>query len=78
MTFIWMIEEVCGIGLMIRLELRAEFGGARQYCEEQKEKGVLCKETHVDTIRFAPPLCITRDELDWAFERIKSVFDELS
>ena len=37
-----------------------------------------CKETHVDTIRFAPPLCITRDELDWAHERIRTVFSDLS
>jgi ornithine--oxo-acid transaminase len=69
-----MIKEVCGIGLMIRLELRAEFGGARQYCEEQKEKGVLCKETHDHIIRFAPPLLIKRDEVDWALERIYSIF----
>ncbi len=42
-----------------------------------RRKGLLCKETHVHTIRFAPPLCIRREELDWAFERIVEVFDEL-
>ena len=68
-----MIKEVRGRGLMIALELRPEAGGARQYCIRLAEKGILCKETHEDTIRFAPPLVITRDEVDWALERITSV-----
>jgi ornithine--oxo-acid transaminase len=40
-------------------------------------EGLLCKETHVDTIRFAPPLCITREDLEWALARIRKVFEEL-
>jgi len=68
-----MIKEVRGIGLMIGLELRPEVGGARQYCEKLKEKGLLCKETHDHIIRFAPPLVIKRDEVNWALERIHSV-----
>jgi len=68
-----MIKEVRGIGLMIGLELRPEAGGARQYCEKLKEKGLLCKETHDHIIRFAPPLVIKRDEVNWALERIHSV-----
>jgi len=68
-----MIKEVRGIGLMIGLELRPEAGGARQYCEKLKEKGLLCKETHDDIIRFAPPLVIKRDVVNWALERIHSV-----
>jgi ornithine--oxo-acid transaminase len=65
-----MIKEVRGRGLMIGLELQPEAGGARQYCEKLKEKGLLCKETHDHIIRFAPPLVIKRDEVDWAIERI--------
>jgi len=72
------IKEVRGAGLWIGLQLKPEAGGARRFCEALKTRGLLCKETHVDTIRFAPPLCITRQELDWAFERIKAVLDELS
>ena len=71
------IQEVRGRGLWIGLQLEKEAGGARRYCEGLQQKGLLCKETHVDTIRFAPPLCITREELDWAFERIAAVFQEL-
>jgi len=67
------IKEVRGRGLMIAVELQREAGGARQYCETLKDAGLLCKETHVNTIRFAPPLVITRDEVDWALERIEPV-----
>ena len=68
------IEEVRGKGLWIGLELTKAAGGARRYCEALQRQGLLCKETHVDTIRFAPPLCIKRDELDWALARISAVF----
>jgi ornithine--oxo-acid transaminase len=71
------ILEVRGRGLWIGVQLKPEAGGARRYCEALERKGLLCKETHVDTIRFAPPLCIVREDLDWAFERIVEVFDEL-
>jgi ornithine--oxo-acid transaminase len=71
------IKEIRGRGLWIGVELLPEAGGARRYCEALEKLGLLCKETHVDTIRLAPPLCITREELDWAFERIEGVFDEL-
>ena len=47
---------------------------ARPYCEELKELGLLCKETHDTVIRFAPPLIITKEEIDWAIEKIKKVF----
>jgi ornithine--oxo-acid transaminase len=47
---------------------------ARPYCEQLKELGLLCKETHDTVIRFAPPLIITKEELDWAIERIQKVF----
>jgi len=68
------IQEIRGRGLWIGLQLTPEAGGARKYCEALQAKGLLCKETHEDTIRFAPPLCITREELDWAFERVEQVF----
>ena len=71
------IKEVRGKGLWIGLELTPEAGGARRFCEALRDKQLLCKETHVHTIRFAPPLSITREELDWAFDRVAAVFREL-
>ncbi|WP_282610061.1 ornithine--oxo-acid transaminase [Pelagibius sp. Alg239-R121] len=68
-----LIKEVRGRGLMIAVEFHKEAGGARQYCEALREGGILCKETHVDTIRFAPPLIIDKDQIDWALERIEPV-----
>ena len=67
------IREVRGKGLMIGVELIPEAGGARHYCEKLMEKGLLCKETHEKVIRFAPPLVIQKDEIDWALEKIESV-----
>jgi ornithine--oxo-acid transaminase len=72
------VKEVRGKGLWIGVELTPEAGGARRYCEALMKKGLLCKETHVNTIRFAPPLVITREELDWACERIEETFRELA
>ncbi|MCG7346572.1 ornithine--oxo-acid transaminase [Sporosarcina sp. ACRSL] len=65
------IKEVRGRGLFIGVELTEE---ARPYCEKLKELGLLCKETHETVIRFAPPLIITKEELDWALEKINKVF----
>jgi ornithine--oxo-acid transaminase len=65
------IKEVRGRGLFIGVELTE---AARPYCEELKGLGLLCKETHDTVIRFAPPLIITKEELDWAIEKIKKVF----
>jgi len=67
------VGEIRGRGLLIGVELRPEAGGARRFCEALRGEGILAKETHVDTIRFAPPLIITRDEIDWAMERIARV-----
>jgi ornithine--oxo-acid transaminase len=67
------IKEVRGKGLWIGLELRPEAGGARRFCEALMEEGMLCKETHTHTIRLAPPLVITREEIDWAMERLAKV-----
>lgn len=67
------VREVRGKGLMIGVELKPEAGGARRFCEALQENGLLAKETHRHIIRFAPPLIITRDEIDWAMERIRPV-----
>jgi len=67
------IKEVRGKGLMIGVELRHEAGGARRFCEALKERGLLCKETHEHVIRFAPPLVVAKEELDWALERIEPI-----
>jgi len=72
------IKEVRGRGLWIGLELKPEAGGARRFCEALAAKGLLCKETHEHTIRFAPPLVISRKDLDWAFDRVAEVFKELA
>ncbi|MFC0477216.1 ornithine--oxo-acid transaminase [Robertmurraya beringensis] len=64
------IKEIRGKGLFIGVELTE---AARPYCEQLKEAGLLCKETHETVIRFAPPLIITKEEIDWAFEKIKHV-----
>ncbi|HZN56251.1 MAG TPA: ornithine--oxo-acid transaminase [Candidatus Polarisedimenticolaceae bacterium] len=71
------IEEVRGRGLWIGVELKPEAGGARRFCEALRDRQLLCKETHVHTIRFAPPLSVTREELDWAYERVAAVFRDL-
>ena len=68
-----LIKEVRGRGLMIALELSEEAGGARQYCLKLKENGLLCKETHDHIIRFAPPLIITKEQVEWAVDNITSV-----
>ncbi|MFC5559341.1 ornithine--oxo-acid transaminase [Ureibacillus thermophilus] len=66
------IKEVRGKGLLIGVELKE---AARKYCEQLMEKGLLCKETHEYVIRFAPPLIITKEQIDWALERIKEVLE---
>jgi ornithine--oxo-acid transaminase len=68
-----MIKEVRGRGLFIGVELNEP---ARKYCEQLKEEGLLCKETHDTVIRFAPPLVISQEELDWAIDRIKKVLSK--
>ena len=64
------IKEVRGRGLWIGFVLDTK---ARPYCERLMKEGILCKETHENVIRFAPPLVITKEEIDWAFERIERV-----
>ena len=67
------VKEVRGRGLWIGIELTC---AARPYCERLMQEGMLCKETHDTVIRLAPPLVITREEIDWAFERLQRVLTE--
>ncbi len=70
-----LIKEIRGKGLLIGMELNVK---ARPYCEKLMEYGLLCKDTHEKVIRFAPPLIITKDEIDWAVEKIKRVLQGFS
>ncbi len=67
------VREVRGKGLMIAMEFHPEVGGARRICEKLMGRGLLCKETHEHILRFAPPLIVDRETVDWAVERISEV-----
>lgn len=67
------IKEVRGRGLWIGIEFHPSAGKAIDYCNKLMEMGMLCKDTHEQTMRLAPPLVITQDEIDWAFERLEKV-----
>ncbi len=67
------VQEVRGKGLLIGVELNEQAGGARRFCEALAQKGLLCKETHENVIRFAPPLIIKKPEIDAALEKIEDV-----
>lgn len=70
------VKEIRGKGLLIGVEIKKQYGTARPYCEKLRDLGVLAKETHEQVIRFAPPLVISKDEIDWALERIEKVLTE--
>jgi ornithine--oxo-acid transaminase len=67
------IKEVRGKGLLIGVELHPEAGGARRFCEALQLEGILAKETHDNVIRFAPPLIIEKETIDWAVPKIRKV-----
>ena len=67
------VKEVRGRGLLIGVQLTPEAGGARPYCEELMDRGILCKETHEDVIRFAPPLVISKEQIDQALAHVRAV-----
>jgi ornithine--oxo-acid transaminase len=71
------LKEVRGKGLWIGIELHKEAGGARRFCEALQHEGLLCKETHDNVIRIAPPLIIKKEEIDWAVERLERVLTTL-
>ncbi|TCU78788.1 ornithine--oxo-acid transaminase [Bradyrhizobium sp. R2.2-H] len=70
------IREVRGRGLMLAVELHPEAGRARRYCEALQAKGILAKDTHEHTIRIAPPLVITNDQVDWALEQFATILTQ--
>ena len=69
------VQEVRGRGMMIGIELKQIAGGARRFCEAFQQRGILCKETHENVIRFAPPLVIDKDTIDWALPHIREVLN---
>jgi len=69
------VKEVRGKGLLIGVELHERAGGARRFCEALQEKGILAKETHDNVIRFAPPLVIDKETIDWALPSIREVLN---
>jgi ornithine--oxo-acid transaminase len=69
------VREVRGKGLFIGIELKPEAGGARRFCEALQERGILAKETHENVIRFAPPLVIDKETIDWALPSIRDVLN---
>lgn len=68
-----LVKEIRGRGLWIGIELVPEAGGARKYCQALMEKGVLAKDTHHHTIRLAPPLVISKEDLNWGLDQILAV-----
>jgi len=69
------VKEVRGRGLLIGVELKPEAKGARRFCEALQKKGILAKETHDNVIRFAPPLVIDKETIDWALPAIREVLN---
>lgn len=69
------VKEVRGRGLLIGVELKEGAGGARRFCEALQTEGILAKETHERVIRFAPPLVIEKDTIDWALPRIRKILN---
>jgi ornithine--oxo-acid transaminase len=69
------VKEVRGKGLLIGVELYQEARGARRFCEALQERGILAKETHEHVIRFAPPLVIDKEAIDWALPKVREVLN---
>jgi ornithine--oxo-acid transaminase len=67
------VKLIRGKGLWVGIVLKPEAGGARRFCEALMKRGLLCKETHWNVIRLAPPLVITKAQIDWAVERLATV-----
>ncbi len=73
-----LIKEVRGMGLLIGLEIDPAYATARAVCESLMQRGMLCKETHETVVRFAPPLIISREEIDWAVEQISATLSDMA
>jgi len=72
-----MISEIRGSGLFVGIEIDPALGSAREICERLMTRGLLSKETHETVVRLAPPLIVTKEELDWAVEQIEEVLREM-
>ncbi len=70
-----LIKEVRGVGLLIGVEFRAQEITAREVCERLMARGILSKETHETVVRFAPPLVITQEQIDWVVEQLQEVLE---
>lgn len=69
----YFIKEIRGKGLFVGIELAPNAGGARKYCERLLKEGVICKEAHENVLRLSPPLIVTKEQLDFAAEKIEKV-----
>ncbi len=72
-----LVSEVRGRGLFIGIEVNPDLGNARAICEALMQRGLLSKETHETVVRLAPPLIITKAEIDWALQQIREVVGEM-
>lgn len=72
------VSEIRGKGLWIGMDIDPQKASAREVCERLKEKGLLCKETHETVVRFAPPLTITKEDLDWAIAQVRDVLSTMA
>lgn len=72
-----LIEEIRGSGLFVGIEIDPTLGSAREICERLMSRGLLSKETHETVVRLAPPLIVTKEELDWAVDQIRDVLREM-
>ena len=72
-----LIRDVRGLGLFIGVEVDPAQASARQVCDRLMARGILSKDTHGTVVRFAPPLTITREQIDWALQRIRHVFKDM-
>ena len=71
------IKEIRGRGLWLGVEIDPNYVSGKELSKMCLEAGILCKETHETTIRYAPPLVISKEELDWGIEKIKAVFSKI-
>ncbi|MDE1152866.1 MAG: ornithine--oxo-acid transaminase [Micavibrio sp.] len=72
-----LVTGVRGKGLWIGMDFDPKHVTARVVCEKLMERGILSKDTHHTVVRFAPPLTITREQIDWCLEQVRSVIREL-
>ena len=72
-----LISEIRGAGLFVGIDIDPALGSARKICERLMDRGLLSKETHETVVRLAPPLIVTREQLDWAVDQIREVLHEI-